>query len=99
MRRLSFAHCDPREVSDPADGVEIDGHPKLPEHLGTLSAPLYIAGIWLANNDARPTSDPPPIARDAVSRLSFRPVIGRSRECVIRSPSKISPSAFLPGAA
>jgi hypothetical protein len=96
MRNLSLAHGDAREMRDASDGVEIDGHPKLSKHMGTWGEPLYIADIWLANSDAKSAYDWPQFVRDAVNRLALRPVIGGSRQCVVRSQSKISPSASLP---
>jgi hypothetical protein len=53
MWNLSFAHGDAREMRDASDGIEIDGHPKLPKLVGTWGAPLYIAKFWLANSEAR----------------------------------------------
>ena len=41
MRDLGFAHLDARKMRDAADSVEIDGHPKLPKHLGTCRAPIH----------------------------------------------------------
>jgi hypothetical protein len=52
MRNLGIAHGDARKMRDASDGVEIDGHPKLPETPWNVGAPLYIANIWLANSEA-----------------------------------------------
>src|SRR5258707_14741282 len=100
MRNLSLAHGDAREMRDASDGVEIDRHPKLPKHVGKTRWQNTL------EREARPYTSPSfgwqtamrdahaigfPLARDAVSRLAHHPVIGRSRQCLIQSQSKICP--------
>src|SRR6185437_4554604 len=99
VRRLSFAHLNAREMRDAADGVEIDGHPKLPKPKEKRERPYTSPIFGWQTSHARPARDMPGYDGRFRRRLARGPVIARLSRCAPRSRSKISPSAFLPKAA